>query len=261
MKRAGLLILLILVTKGLFAQVGDYRVVIDVTGNGFAHMSTIYFDDESWDPQQFPSYGWDPCCDAQLFLGNANQPHIFTRVVAPPLPLNNERLSINGLPLLFEPTDVSLGLLPGQLAEYTLSFKELSTIPAGVTVELEDLALSVTQNLLIDSTYVTWSAPSDEENRFILHFNPSTVTGLNRNVNDEETKIYSEDGTVTISWSKSLSYDQMRVYDISGRTISIVRISEFKNNVALSVGNYRSGLYIVELNGKNVDLERVKIRL
>jgi hypothetical protein len=151
---------------------GDYSVRVEVEGNGYAHLTDIIFEDESW-----ATYGYDLCCDAQMLLGNSNQPHIYTKVVSEPLP-PLDQLSINYLPLLFEPTDVSMGFLPGELSQYTFTFKHLWTIPEGVTVELEDQAQSLMQDLLLDSTYVTWGAVSDPPDRFIIHFYPDFATGL-----------------------------------------------------------------------------------
>lgn len=201
---------------------GDYRVLVDVTGNGFSHNTQIYFDDESWDPQNPPSYSWDPCCDAQLILGATDRPHVFTEVVEPPAPSPNYRLALNGLPHLFEPTDVPLGFLPGTLAPYVFTFTDLHTLPQGVTVELEDLSLNVSQDLLVDSTYDTWGAPSDDEHRFILHFYPSSVT-------DVEGRIWNETVAVDLSQTgmsitSGVPVQEILLFDMMGRQVFSKRI-------------------------------------
>jgi len=233
----------------LFAQSnGDYAVTIDLTGNGFAHTSVIYFDDESWDPLNPPTYGWDPCCDA-LALGVAfPQPMIFTGVVAPPEPVSGNRLSINGLPHVFEETEVPLGIRPEVLAQYTFAFKELYTLPIGMTVELEDLALNVTQNLLLDSVYVTWSAPSDDELRFIVRFNPSTITGTERFTDKYEKPQINSVGQQIIQFS---NLDEEQIYelflfDALGKEVLKKEIRRM-NTYQLSVNNLESGLYIANL--------------
>lgn len=225
---------------------GDYAVKVDVVGNGFAHSSIVYFDDESWDPLLAPTYGWDPCCDALLVMGNANQPHIFTEVVAPPASPNNHRLTINGLPHLFEPTDVPLGFLPGTLAQYTFTFKELYTLPVGVTVELEDLAQNVTQDLILDSTYVTWGATSDNEARFILHFYPENVTGAN-GPNDPFSNIRIENypGQTSILGLQSIPNPQIRLVDMLGTVVWSQR-TVTDDVVWLDNSSLANGLYILE---------------
>lgn len=239
---------------------GDYRVLVNVSGNGFSHSTQIYFDDESWDPLNPPSYGWDPCCDALLILGNADQPQVFTEVVQPPEPSNNHRLSINGLPHLFEPTDVPLGFLPGTLAPYTFSFTHLYTLPQGVTVELEDLSLNVTQDLLLDSTYDTWGAPADDEARFMLHFYPSSVTGT-AVVERDEAKITRSGDLIEILATSPIS--KITVYDCSGRQID-GSPNDRKNEMICRIGNQYQpglGLCIVRIHLQNGSVIAKKIVL
>ncbi|MFM1876375.1 MAG: hypothetical protein RL266_2112 [Bacteroidota bacterium] len=226
---------------------GDYRVRVDVSGNGFAHYTTIYFDDESWDPQNPPTYGWDACCDALLVLGNGNQPHVFTQVVAPPAPINSYRLSINGLPHLFEPTDVPLGFLPGQLGQYTFSFTELHTLPAGTSVELEDLYLNVSQDLMVDSTYTTWGAVSDGEERFMIHFYPSNVT----NTQGREREF----GMVTIRMGDDLvlsnvpgQVNRVTLYDLLGNLACELGKTSGLGEIRLSMSGFARGVYTVRVS-------------
>ncbi len=246
--RFGILLLLGCLTGplSLLAQdYGDYRVVIDVEGNGFAHYATVYFDDESWDPQNPPTYGWDMCCDATLLLGNSNQPHVFTEVVAPPAPANTDRLAINGLPHVFEHTIVPMGFLPGTNAAYTFTFSELYTLPAGMTVELEDYSMNVTQDLLTDSTYDTWGATSDLEDRFAIHFYPFAV-GVEEevSVDNPEIKILNDEIQV-FGLNKEMKTD-FSVIDISGREVFRTNI-EKQNEYILSVSGFPRGTYLVNL--------------
>lgn len=248
MKKA---VLLICVSIGLnssaISQVlyGDYQVVIEVEGNGYAHSTQVYFDDESWDPQNPPTYGWDACCDALLVLGNAFQPHVFTEVVAPPLPANNNRLSLNALPHLFEETEVPLGFLPGELAQFTFTFNELSSLPAGVTVELEDMAQSVTQDLLVDNTYTTWAATSDPEDRFILRFNPSSVTSTQQN-QAQNLLITANRGHVLVSGVSDVN--SIYLFDVEGRLVaSSEKESGGKEINELSLTSPSQGLYVCKV--------------
>ena len=227
------------------AQLGDYRVLVDVSGNGYAHNTQIYFDDESWDPQNPPTYSWDACCDALMLLGNEYQPHIFTQVVEPPSSPNNHRLSINGLPLLFEQTDVPLGFLPGTLAQYTFSFKDLYTLPNGVGVELEDLSLNVTQDLILDSTYVTWGAISDPEERFVIHFYPSNVTTVIEEQPDEVQIFNLLDGVLVNGLGETEDY-LIQLFDTQGRLLQSEQVRQ-TNVYRIEKPNGTYGTFIVEV--------------
>ena len=236
--------------SALAQSYGDYRVVVLVEGNGFAHQTVVYFDDESWDPQNPPSYSWDACCDALLILGNANQPQVFTQVVEPPASPNNHRLSINGLPHVFEHTVVPLGFLPGTLAPYTFTFKQLYTLPQGMTVELEDLSLNVTQDLLADSTYDTWGAPSDDEERFALHFYPANVTGVSATERANNINITADlirvDGLLD-------EICELTLFDGLGRNVLthsfVGELNLVRNQLKLE-----NGLYIIQIRTKGGSL-------
>lgn len=239
---------------------GDYDVIINVAGNGFAHQSIIYFDDESWDPLQAPTYGWDACCDALLVLGNANQPQIFTQVVAPPASPNNHRLTINGLPHLYEPIDVPLGFLPGTLAQYTFTFTELYTLPLGVTLELEDLAQNVTQDLLMDSSYVTWGAVSDNEARFILHFNPSNVTSIEQQLEfGSEIRVRNQSGGIVISGLTNYSNSSFRMLDMLGNVVCTKQISNTDQELSIDGSSVRKGVYLLEFISPKNERKAIKI--
>lgn len=212
---------------------------VEVEGNSFAHFTTVYFSD---DPQSALTYGFDPCCEAQFLLGNVDQPHVYTEVVAPPAPPNNTRLSINGLPLLFEPISVPLGFYPGTLAQYDFTFKELYRLPAGVTVELEDIAQEVTQDLLQDSVYSTWGAPSDDELRFLVHFNPVAV-GIQGKLSQPEFTSSLANGRLIIR-NHAEQTCTVTATDITGRTVVSPTTLIAKNDVSFEVTNLVSMIII-----------------
>lgn len=261
MKRTIILSLVLVSSKMIFAQsYGDYDVVVNVEGNGFAHYTTIYFDDESWDPQNPPTFGWDACCDASLIVANANQPHVFTEVVAPPTPPNNPRLSINGMPHITQQTDVPMGFLPGELALYEFTFKELYTLPVGMGVELEDLAQNVTQDLLADSTYDTWSAPSDDELRFIIHFYPLAVSSDTKVEKEHiETQFSVADGNIMISFGERLFEGNVSIYDSVGRAVYAEDVRTQSKRVRLSNNPLTRGVYIVRVTSKHGETISKKI--
>ena len=262
MKRIGLLVSIAISTQLSIAQsYGDYAVRVEVAGNGFGHFTTVYFDDESWDPQNPPTYGWDPCCDAQMIWANTNQPHVFTQVVAPPLPANNHRLSINGLPHVFEHTEVPLGFLPGALAQYNFTFKELYTLPVGMGVELEDHAQNVIQDLLQDSTYSTWGAVSDDEERFTLHFYPENVTALSGSGKSQNLRVRSSFNGLVVSGLSVIGAEAVRVYDVYGKLHLSDRIGLGTDEFSIEKNRLASGIYLLNFTGGENVSRVIKVRL
>jgi len=238
---------------------GDYNVLIDVTGNGGAHNSAIYFDDESWDPNQAPTYGWDGCCDANSFGVGTGNPEIYTQVVEPPAPPSNHRLSINGLPLLTEPIDVPLGFIPPALNEYTFSFTELYTLPAGVVVELEDLSLSVTQDLLVDSVYITWGAESDDEERFIVHFFPSNITGVSETSDGDHVRAYRTGEHLKVVGTDETALKQVRVYDLQGKLLAEDKTDRGTRGFKIDLTGIRTSVLILSVESDRGEWINLKL--
>ena len=240
---------------------GDYSVRVEVEGNSYAHYTEIYFEDGLNPVQSEPTYGWDACCDALFQIGNVNQPHVFTNVVSPGTPpLNNNRISINGLPHLYETTVVPLGFLPGELAQYNFTFEELWRLPAGVTVEFRDLEQNVNQDLLTDSTYTTWGAVSDPENRFELHFFPENVTSV-KPQRTTNPKVWVGADELMIGGLDPLVSHEVRVYDLLGKAILREKFDAGETNARLMRNGMPKGIYILEIVSENFERNTVKISL
>lgn len=263
MKHIVIVIGLTLFVQASYAQYGDYSVRVEVEGNSYAHFTEIYFEDDGWNPPTtIPTYGWDGCCDALLNLGNPWQPQVFTQVVAPPVPINNHRISINGLPHVFEHTEVPMGFLPGELAQYTFTFEELYTLPLGMSVELEDHAQNVVQDLLIDSVYTTWGAVSDDEARFTLHFYPENVTSTSGQYARTQTlTAWSNEEMLVIGGLETSGPKTAKLTDMFGRVVWEGLISEGKNDVIVNRNQLASGVYIFELITKKTKRQSLKISI
>jgi hypothetical protein len=254
---------ILLLAQAAMAQFyyGDYSVRVEVEGNGFAHFTEIYFEDGLNPPQGEPTYGWDGCCDALLTIGNPNQPHVFTKVVVPGTPpVNNHRMSINGLPHLYETTIVPLGFLPGTLAQYSFTFEELWRLPAGVTVEFQDLTQNVTQDLLLDSTYTTWGAVSDDEDRFELHFSPENVTSVESETTNQP-KVWIDSENIFLGGLDSNLPHEIRMYDVLGKVLLEKSMVSGETKTLLSRKAAPRGIYILEIVSGKETRNTVKISL
>lgn len=263
-KRQLTTIVAMLMSVTLSAQTyGDYDLYIDVTGNGGAHNTVIYFDDEvSWDPTLFPTYGWDPCCDANSFGVSPGYPQIFTQVVDLPAPPNNHRLSLNGLPHLTEPIDVPFGFIPQALAQYTFSFTELYTLPMGTVVELEDLSLNVTQDLMMDSVYTTWGAESDDEERFVIHFFPSSVTGISDSEGRKDLKAFRNTNQLVVRGEPIELASRIYLFDIQGKELREESVLQHNGGEhRIDIGELSIGIYIVVVEGNNGKRANLKVNI
>ncbi len=148
----------------LFAG-GWFDNIIDilVQGNGFADKTQVYF-------RSGATAGWDSQYDAFKLPSNPGQPTLFTRIDG-----DNHLISINGHPLLTQPTSVVMGLMPGANGNFTFTADSLHTFDPGDIILLQDLKLDVVHNFTSDPTYTFSSNVNDSIHRFLLHFLPAPI--------------------------------------------------------------------------------------
>jgi PKD repeat protein len=153
------------------AQFGDYSVNIRVDNfaQGVGHDSYIIFADNLGGTT---SVGWDQCCDAYALPPALGQPMIYTEITDAPFPSGGNEIQYNSRPPLTADWTVPLGFYTGagSIGTYTLEFNWLNTIPGNIGIELEDILLSTTQDLLVTNTYTYSGTHSDSEARFLIHF-------------------------------------------------------------------------------------------
>lgn len=148
----------------------NHLLEIDVTGNGFADHSTVYFANGA-------TSGYEEYFDARKLDGREGQPQITTH-----LPNGTEQLGVNGFGNLTEALVVPLTMKPGADGSFTLNFSELATFPQSAMVYLEDKQLGTMVNLRDNSTYTFAALATDNAERFAIHFQPGVqATVVNQN--------------------------------------------------------------------------------
>jgi hypothetical protein len=239
-----------LLTTSAFAQVpeyGDYEIYFLLTGNSFSHNTMIYFNDAAvWDPNSVITAGWDDCCEATMILGNTNQPHIYTAVVAGnPLPPGENRMQINALPLLTGPYDVPMGFYVGTAGTYTLEATRHWTFASNVGIILEDMQTQTMQDLNVDSSYVFTSALSDNANRFIVHFD--LATGIDQASSDAVRMVPGRENLMVTGAKKG---GVVELFDMSGRCAVRSTVAQ-DGEVTVNFADLGRGIYVARYQGAN----------
>ena len=159
-------------TDSAQAQWGDYSVniIVEHPISGHQHDVNVIFADDLFG--NTPTNAWDICCDSYALAPAFGQPMVYTSITEAPFPPGVNEVEWNTRPLLTSDWSVPLGFYTGagSSGDYILTFDWIYTIPGNIGVELEDLQLSVTQDLLTDTTYDFSGTSSDSEARFMLHF-------------------------------------------------------------------------------------------
>lgn len=189
-------------------------VKLIVTGNDRSDETVIRFDDSATPlfDGQFDA--------AKLGASDINFPQIYS--------ICDRNLAYNAAP---KANLVHLGFNAGVSGNYTLSINDIDGISY---VSLEDTQTGIFTNLLNNSYSFSYS-PGDNEQRFVLHFNPNVSVDESGN---SPAIIYSGHGSVNVDLKNNVNGD-INIYTISGQHIASVPAAKGSNKISLAnPGNY-----------------------
>jgi trimeric autotransporter adhesin len=173
--------------------------------NSYSDKITVHFN-----PDATASY--DPGYDAYKLQGLAEAPQLYTKI-------GDTNVTCNSLPFATKTMVIPMGFTCGVNGQYTLRADSLNTFANNITISLEDLKLSTTQDLRLYPSYTFTHDNADNANRFVLHFyNPSF--GIGEQTIDKAVQIYSfEDHLYIKSLDGNLLKGKVTVYDLLGKEI------------------------------------------
>ncbi|MEI6750314.1 MAG: hypothetical protein WCM93_14250, partial [Bacteroidota bacterium] len=153
---------------------------------------------------------------------------------------DNTQLAINTLPLSQMYGSVQLGFLPGTPGMYTLTAEGINNFAPNVYIRLEDKKTGVLQKLNDNPSYTFTSATSDNNDRFLLHFQDATsVTNLDK---AKDFTIYAKNGYITVMQTQNLG-GKVTVSDIAGRSVAVAKLVAGEPVRINMLGH--TGIYIV----------------
>lgn len=135
----------------------DNILRMTITGNGYSDQTFVVFIPDA-------TTGFDSDYDAYKLMGIMAAPQLYSKISCC-------NLSVNALPKIHTNGMVQLGFRVGATTSYTISVDKLYTFGADTNIILEDTKENVLQELTVDSIYTFTGEPSDDETRFLLHFN------------------------------------------------------------------------------------------
>jgi hypothetical protein len=207
------------------------RITAAGTINSYNDELSVYFNDNR-------TQGYEPGYDAWKYSGLTEAPQIYTLV-------NNQKVSVNALPFSQKNITIPMGFTTNIPGNYTLVATNLGSFDEGIDISLEDLKLSVTQDLRMNPVYNFSHDTTNDPNRFVLHFyNPSF--GIAENNIDRAVQIFSFGNAIYIkSQDGNLHEGTVFVYDLIGKelfhgTLSNQILNRFSPNVV-------EGYYLVRV--------------
>ncbi len=197
----------------------DYLLKIKAESGNKSNETRIVFGEHFSD-------GYDNGYDAVKLLSSHGIPSVYT------LDAENKRRGIEALGIPTELRTVPLGLLvPGAGGSYTLTFEGIEDFPTTSIVWLEDLKTGTIQYLRQSNTYTFSHQPTDNPDRFLLHFAPELqVATLAANCN-------GQNGIIQLVQSGGIEWS-MRIKNASNMMLASLTFEGQQNFENLSPGIY-----------------------
>ena len=164
---------------------------------------------------------------------------------------NNENWSIYFLSDNFDSTNVSIGFVPAVSALYSLNLSGHESFDKEIV--LEDTKAGLFHSLTHISDYFFTAEPSDDADRFVLHFRKSS-TGFTAYTCASNPGFYLNNNVLYVT--SGISNSQLHIYDIHGRTLlskslTLPGMHQFPLN-------YPAGIYMVRvITGKQMKAGKV----
>ncbi len=153
---------------------------------------------------------FDEQFDAYKLNGLTNAPQFYSIT-------ENNRLTINNLPMVNHRIDAPLGFVPGIAESHSIEVAGTESFHEAVMITLEDLQEDLTIDLRINPMYTFYASEGDDPDRFILHINATSVDVENIDKPIENLIYYSNGSIVLENTQGNMLVGEIRVYDILGR--------------------------------------------
>ncbi|MFZ4708046.1 MAG: T9SS type A sorting domain-containing protein, partial [Bacteroidales bacterium] len=176
----------------------------------------------------------------KLFSYNTTIPELYS------VTTDSSQLAINTLPLSQMYVTVPLGFLPGTTGIFTFSAEGVNRFPSTTYIFLEDLKTKTLQKLNDNQAYNFTSTPSDDANRFLLHF--QDATSISNPEIGKNITIHAENGVITVLQTGNQN-GNIKVTDLAGRTVSTTNLIAGSPAIINMHGN--PGVYIVSIITNN----------
>lgn len=191
---------------------------------------------------------FNPCCakplnppgfDAVKFLSRGGQPTIYTMI-------DDVKAEYNILNNITETPSIDVYFQPGTNGNFTLSFNDLSNLPANTKVVLEDKKLNTFTPITANPKYTFTSTTQDPKNRFTLLFTEEAApTGIDKTT-ENTPEIYISNHQLFVN-TKSLNNEVKAItaFNVLGQT-------EFTSNAT-------NGLFVKPLENTNTGVLIVRV--
>ncbi len=137
--------------------------------------------------------------------------------------------------------DVPLGFEVTTAGDYTIS-RVLDYINTDFDIMLEDTALNIFTDLRTSDYTFNLTGPTEDNNRFIMHYNYSDTLGVDDGVvESNKIQAFFNDTNLITRSSNAIEINRIQLYDMTGKELLNAPYSE-----SLNTRNLSTGVFIVQ---------------
>jgi len=218
------------------------KLIVNNDANGFSDRTIIGFRDDAQ-----TAFDWD--FDSHKMFGQVTAPQLWTLT-------EGEEFSTNNLPHVYESLALPMNFKAGVNSTYHIIAEGIESFYLNSEIYLEDLQTGSMIDLREQPMYTFEGKPSDNNDRFVLHFFGVTI------VSDislsENAEVYAYANRVFVrAREQNINY-KIEVFDLLGRKVFA---DEFNSNGLNSFTvNVQQGVYLVRLQtGNSVVVNKISL--
>ena len=183
--------------------------------------------------------GFDRMYDGQKLQGNSE--------LALYSFIGDEKMAIQGLPLVEKQYLIPIGLHAGIGGEYVFSLDTLENFDPNVKMYLFDAQEDDLTLLNIKTTYTFDALEGEIDNRFFIIFKEDKTSSATEIIDKQEVNAWTLKNNLIIDLPVLDNYE-INVYDIQGKTLLNKKINGIGNQIITELPN--TGVYIVYVNNQ-----------
>ncbi|NOY50199.1 MAG: T9SS type A sorting domain-containing protein [Chlorobi bacterium] len=211
------------------------QILLHVDSDTYSDETVIAFNDLSL--EQFETK-----YDAYKLYGANNAPQLYSFMA-------NEKMAVNTLPFDGDMMSIPVYFEAGSPGIHNITAYGTESFPEDVYVSLEDSKEGLIINLRDEPLYSFYASTSDNPDRFILHFDATTL-GRPEFDQTDNTLVFTTDNQIIIeNIDGSPLQGKVKVYDILGRRVMESELNPVKRQTITSF--LKKGTYIVVLSSNN----------
>ncbi len=223
----------------------DNQIALNVSSEQYSDETVVAFNDLAIDE-------FEPRYDAYKLDGIDEAPQLYTIS-------KYEKLAVNTLPFEGDFMSIPVYFKSGIAGTHTINTSGMEGFADDVFISLEDKNEDITINLKEQSYYTFYAHPSDNADRFILHFDATTM-GVPEFDTPDNILIFANNNKIVLeNIDGEAIKGRVQIIDILGRTVFSNKLDD-NNKVTIDTYLHQGTYIVIFNNGSFIKTKKINIR-